>query len=155
MPGNSSNGSRRLALASLALPIVAMMGLFGWAGTEAVASPLNIVRSFFVAFNAQDCATMSNELYTAPGQKPPTCKDLTGGGGTKLVDCKLTVTTAPVSLGQAAETAPSGYGDSSWIKASCVETTKGKRSTLVLDVFVATDTTTGQQVILALQNAGS
>jgi hypothetical protein len=129
------------------------MGLFGWAGTQTLANPLNIVRSFLTAFDAKSCSTMASELYTPAGQKPPTCAALIGSGGTRLTDCRLTLTTAPISLGQVAETAPSGYSDASWVKATCVETTKGKRSSLALDVLVATDTATSQQKIIVLQDA--
>jgi hypothetical protein len=135
-----------------------MMGLFGWAGAQAAVSPVSVVHSFISAFDHVDCQTMSSELYVAPGGTPPTCKQLDGGGGTKLLHCKLVQTSTPTVAGQTEEKVPAGYEDPGFVRASCLESgpaTKGKAEPLVLDIFVATVTATDQQQIISLQVAGA
>lgn len=146
---------RKLALAALALPILAMIGLFAWAGGESTTSPVTVVRSFVTAFNNGDCKVMASELYRAPGAKAPTCKQLIGSGTTKLRSCGLQQESIGSSTSTASDKAPAGYGDAAIVRATCSEDAAAKKEAVVFNFLVATNDTSGQQEILSLQLAGA
>ena len=158
MPGFApTEPRRRVALAALALPILAMIGLFGWAGGAGSPSPTTVVNSFVTAFNTHDCKTMTADLYHQKGTAALTCSQLIGNGKTKLLGCKLSKETSAAVLATAKP--PSGYGDASTVRAACKETlstTSGKTpksQPLTLDILVATSSSSGLQQIIKLQIA--
>ncbi|MHB1988431.1 MAG: hypothetical protein ACYCSF_10670 [Acidimicrobiales bacterium] len=152
----SSISARPAALAALAVPILAMIGLFGWAGAQSAPGDSGIVGSFIAAFNNRNCTVMAQELYRAPGAVAPTCSQLVGTGQTKLLSCRL----APESLNPVGTPgkAPAGYSNLTMVRASCDETSspgpKAKTRPAAFDFYVATNTATGTQQIVSLRSAG-
>lgn len=146
---------KRLALAALGLPILGMMGLFAWAGTQSGNSPVAAVNSFISAYDAGQCHAMQAVMYKASGTAGTTCAQLKGSASHPLLDCKLTL--QPASSASKV-TAPSGYGDVQMVLADCLQKTSAtakKPSAEALDFYVASNTSSGQVEILGVELAGT
>ncbi|MHB8244788.1 MAG: hypothetical protein ACYDGN_05430 [Acidimicrobiales bacterium] len=150
-----SEPRQRLALFGLALPILAVMGLFVWAGTSAASSPLSVVHAFIADYDTGQCQGMQSLLYKAPGSRGTTCAQLNNSEKHPLIGCKLA--TAPRSSALPLQKAPAGYSNVATILASCRQVglpgSKVPRA-IRLDFFVANSDSSGQQVILGVRVAG-
>lgn len=141
---------RQLGLLALALPILGMMGLFAWSGSQPSPSQLNAVTSFITAFNQGNCAAMTQELYRASGSKAPTCAQLVGTGNARLVSCGLSAV-PKVDASSLLARVPANYTAPEVVRAACTETVKEKgvvkHQLIDFDFLVATDLNGAQQII--------
>lgn len=146
MPANPRT-RRTLALGGLVLPILAMMGLFAWAGVGSAGSGATaLVEQFITAYNHGDCQTIRADLYEQPGTALPSCT----GPRTKFLNCTYT------AEAHGKPTVPTGYGNGSTVLMVCTHVvappsaSSSVPSTAKIRFSVATEDSSG---VLKITNA--
>lgn len=120
-PAMASASRRRGALVLLALPVVAMMGLFAWSGSvsaqaaQGAGSPIGIARAFVNDINSGDCTSAIALIGSSPLHRTlPSCQGFSNA--VSLSGCSYQLGTPPPAPYAARV---SGYGDLSAVDVTC------------------------------------
>ena len=145
---------RRLALCGLALPILGMFGLLGWAGSVSETNPLSPVTSFLAAWNKGDCSAVVSDLESADPTGPRiTCDDVFPPGHRTLVTCRLR---PAVPTGERAPV--KGVANIELVVATCRERpapgSTGTPEYADLDFYVGLSVSTGREIFLGVRSPG-
>jgi hypothetical protein len=147
----ASDSRRRAGLALIALPVLAMMGLFAWAGSLSTAgSPTAIAQAFVADYNAGDCHAALGLVGASPlYSSPPSCAGFRPAA--PLTSC--TYGTGVPPAGDSARVAAT-YRNLAAVDVRCSMTQHGLHEPVGFDVVTAVRSSNGETLIIAIIGVG-
>ncbi|MGH9297159.1 MAG: hypothetical protein ACRDZP_04200 [Acidimicrobiales bacterium] len=137
-----------VALVALALPILGMAGLFGWAATVGRSSPVAAVNQYIAAFDARDCTSIQQVVpQSSTARLAAACTSLHRSTLT-LSGCKVAGAVPEPSARLA------GLSDVATVQARCTEVSGAAPSrSLALTFTVGTEASSGNEVVANISAA--